>query len=157
MKYKNLPVSFRGNYKMWNELNDIGGWRGLFDCLASEWWSKCCAAEYELHQGHLPKKAIEEKWEMIHKIKEFCECTLDELISLYLKHCKCKYRNYRIAAIPLSIFHYAEHYEEARQILKSRAKTEPDLWADYAAKWSKINRQIDEPFESSMMQSSKCF
>ena len=22
MKYKNLPVSFRGNYKMWNELND---------------------------------------------------------------------------------------------------------------------------------------
>ena len=125
----------------------------MFDCLASEWWWKWhCSHSKEKYQGELPKEAIEEKWEMIQKIKEFCECTLDELISLYLKSCKSPHRRYRIDAVPLSIYHYAEYYEEARQILKNRAKTEPDLWAIYSDKWSKVNRLINEPFEPSLEQ-----
>ena len=59
--------------------------------------------------------------------------------------------SHRIDAVPLSIYHYAEYYEEPRLVLKNRAKIDPDLWGMYAEKWLKTNRQIDEPFESSMV------
>lgn len=129
---------------LFKALINVGGWRGLFDN---------CGDEFN-------KGTIAEKWAVIQELKDFCECDLDELLTLYMTDCILSIdREHCVISVPATLYYYGCHYTEAREVLIKRAtqqsKDDTDFvnWKIWASKWfvgpADRVRRIDEPFEQS--------
>ena len=83
-------------------LNEVGGWRGLFDILSHEF--KIC------------NKATK-KWEVIKSLMEFLECGFDGIVYLVAKDWNCLEECYKLDAIPEAVYYYAARFREAEDYL----------------------------------------